>query len=480
MRKHSLEPFISNTDVSDDDRCQLQQLQQSLGLRKEIIGEIEAQVIQAYDQKLQQYEQAFTWASQRQYPLSDEDREFLEYRRQKLSLSKEITDKIEAKVTEIYKPTLPEPEEPVCGGSEQGSLPNNGTCPVLPTATGSFNPIPPVVAPIKKPVTKLGGEHKEKVRRLRLKATVVAALVSVGAIAYYGYTQWQAYFAKAALERTETLKERKEYEECVNQAKAVPQQSLFYTDAQDVLNQCQRLAQDEKWLAQAKELEKKNSFKDAIAAANKIQSNSSFHQEAQPLISQWSLDLLKQAEGRYKESYTSKDLENAIDITKAIPKTSSVAKDAEEAIGKWRTEWNNNENSLKEAQNALKEGNWQKAIDKANKVRLLGQKVEENTLYWQNKMKPLLKKADELIAASNKPRPVPIPRITQFQPIQPRRRPQPVVARRRSQPVVARRRPQPVVARPRVQPVVARPRVQPLVARPRVQPRQSRWNPQKR
>ena len=96
---------------------------------------------------------------------------------------------------------------------------------------------------------------------------------------------------------------------------------------------------------------------------------------------------------------------NAIDITTAIPKTSSVAKKVEEAIGKWRTEWNNNETYLKEAQNALNEKKWRQAIDKANKVRLLGQEVKRTTPYWQNKMKLIIERAEKPIAPINNPPP---------------------------------------------------------------------------
>jgi len=41
------------------------------------------------------------------------------------------------------------------------------------------------------------------------------------------------------LESTKFLKEGKKYEECVNQASAVPQKSRFYADAQNLLNECQ-------------------------------------------------------------------------------------------------------------------------------------------------------------------------------------------------------------------------------------------------
>ncbi len=98
--------------LSDEERQPLQLLQQSLQLRNEIAESIATKVTFFYEQKLQQYDKALTWASQRQYPFSDEDREFLKYRRQQLNLNNNIANLIEAKITETYKQTLPEPKFP--------------------------------------------------------------------------------------------------------------------------------------------------------------------------------------------------------------------------------------------------------------------------------------------------------------------------------------------------------------------------------
>ncbi len=364
--------------LSDEERQPLQLLQQSLELRNEIAESIAAKVTSSYEQKLQQYEKALTWASQRQYPFSDEDREFLEYRRQQLNLSNNIADSIEAKITETYKRTLPERKEPVAPSSEQLSLPNNVIRPPLPT--------------------KPEGKYKENLRRLRLGATVVAALLSVGAIACYAYIEKSA---EAALWRTKTLTERKKYEECANQASLVPQISLFYSDAQYIVNKCQRLAQDEKWLAQAQELAKTSNFKDAIAIANKIQADQSLRASAAHLIAQWSENILKQAEARYKEAHDLQELRNVIDITTAIPKTSSVAKKAEEMKQKWQTEWHKNETYLQAAQNASLKGNWREAIDQVNQIRILGQEVKRDNLYWQNNLKPIIEEAEQRLAGTN-------------------------------------------------------------------------------
>lgn len=252
------------------------------------------------------------------------------------------------------------------------------------------------------PVDEPQGEgNQKKVRRLLLTTTAaMTVVVSMGLGCYYYVKGQTDQSEKKALETIQLLKAGKNYEGCVNQAKAFPQTSPFYADAQNLLNECQSITQGAKLLAKAKELAQENNFKDAISEVSKIHPDSSFFQSAQQLSDQWSPYLIKQAEELYKQSDKFQGLENAIGITKAIPKTSSVAKNAEEMTENWRTEWSNNENYLQAAQNALKQDQWQEAIDKTNKVRLLGQKVKQDTPYWQNKMKPIIEKAEKLIAAS--------------------------------------------------------------------------------
>ena len=258
----------------------------------------------------------------------------------------------------------------------------------------NFKPILPVDEP-------QAGGNPRKVRQLLLTTTAAMTVVVSMGLGWYYYNKGQTnQFEKKALENIQLLKAGKNYEECVNKAKAVSQTSPFYAVAQNLLNECQTLTQEGDLLAKAKELAQEKNFKDALFEVSKIQPDSSSFQAAQPLIIQWSLNLFKQAEELYKQSYKAQSLENAIGMTKAIPKTSSVAKNAEERTNNWRTEWNNNENYLQAAQSALKQDKWQEAIDETNKVRLLGQQVKQDTPYWQNKMKPTIEMAQKLIAAS--------------------------------------------------------------------------------
>ncbi|KJH71953.1 hypothetical protein [Aliterella atlantica] len=395
-----------------EEECQpLQLLQQNLELSNEVTESIATKVTSAYEQKLQDYEKALTWASKRQYPFSDEDREFLEYRRQQLNLRSSIASTIEAKITENYprnniastietkitendprnnianpieaeitendRQTLPELKQFVAPSSEQPSLSGKSICPPLPT--------------------KPKREHKQNPGRVQLKPIVLAAFLGIGAIAYYAYIEQSA---KANLSQAKTLIASKKYAECVAQAKAVPQIALSYGNARSILNQCQSLAQEEKLLTQAQDLAKKNNFQAAIATVNKIQAGSNLRTSAAHLSDRWSENLLKQAQERYKQAHDFQEFKNALDLTTAIPKTSPVAKNAEEMRQKWNTEWRKNETYLEEAQNALLEGKLRQAIDRANQVRILGQEVKRDNLYWQNNLKPIIEEAEQRLAGN--------------------------------------------------------------------------------
>ena len=241
------------------------------------------------------------------------------------------------------------------------------------------------------------GEKKKPVWHLS-KLTAVAAVV-VGIASYYYYTQGQIdQPEKAGVEAIQLLQQGKNYEECVHKAEAVLPTSPFYPKAQNLSNECQRLAQDEKLLTRAQDLAKKHNFKEAISEASKIQLGTS-RPLAQQLSDQWSMNLIKQSEELYEQSSNSKELENVLALIKAIPQTSSVAKSADEMSQKWRTEWNKNEHYLQAANDALKQGKWQEAIDKTHQVRLIGQEVKQNTPYWQNKMKPIIEMAQKRIAS---------------------------------------------------------------------------------
>jgi hypothetical protein len=97
--------------LNNDAYKQLKHLQQSLNLRNEVINVITAQVTQVYESKLQQYEEAFTRNIYQQYPLSDEDCQQLQRLQQSLGLRNEIAKLISEQVTQVYEQKLKQYEE---------------------------------------------------------------------------------------------------------------------------------------------------------------------------------------------------------------------------------------------------------------------------------------------------------------------------------------------------------------------------------
>jgi len=148
------------------------------------------------------------------------------------------------------------------------------------------------------------------------------------------------------LEQIETLLLKGKYEECVNQAKTVPQNSRFYTYTQALLHECQ--------LAQATRFAAQQNFKAAITEASKIPQDC--NQDAQQLIAQWSDNILETT-----NNYQSGKLNDAIAIAKAIPETSPVCKNRA-GINQWSRDWEKNNSYFTAAQKALDEGGWKNAL----------------------------------------------------------------------------------------------------------------------
>lgn len=214
--------------------------------------------------------------------------------------------------------------------------------------------------------------------QLRIGAGITAILISLVA-GYSLYWQPRPSISKT-LERIASLKAAGKYQECVSQAPTVPQNSFFYTDAQALLHECQ--------LAQSKRFAAERQFAAAITEANKIPQSAAFYQDAQQLIAQWSDNILQIATNTYKSG----KLQEAIAIASAIPQTSPVYTKTQGAVKQWQQEWKQNNSYLQAAQTALSEGQWQNAINAANKV--------VDTPYWQQQIKPITQKAESKIVTS--------------------------------------------------------------------------------
>ena len=98
--------FVSATEYKHQPneltRKQLQQTWRSLGLAEEDAKAIESQIIaqvETYQANLQQYEQEFTDATQQQYPLTEDKRRELRLRQQNLNLAYRDVSSIETRIT---------------------------------------------------------------------------------------------------------------------------------------------------------------------------------------------------------------------------------------------------------------------------------------------------------------------------------------------------------------------------------------------
>lgn len=218
---------------------------------------------------------------------------------------------------------------------------------------------------------------KPKQCRLLIGASITT--IALGALGVYAL-YWQPRISvQASLEQIKTQNAEGNYQECVDRATAIHQNSRIYTEAQTLVQQCQ--------LSLAKQLAADSDFAAAIREAAKIPQNSVEYREAWQLISQWSSSILETA----TNNYHSGNLNNAIVIAKTIPEGNSVYPKAQGTIQQWNKEWQKNKSYLQAAQKALNEGKWHNAINEASKVT--------NHPYWQERIESIIQKAESQIAA---------------------------------------------------------------------------------
>ena len=83
------------------------------------------------------------------------------------------------------------------------------------------------------------------------------------------------------------------------------------------------------------------------------------YKEAEPLLQQWSEDLLGVARSRIHQGY----LSEATDMVQHIPPQASVYEQAQGSMRIWQAEWENGEQIARQVQAAINNRNWQDAID---------------------------------------------------------------------------------------------------------------------
>jgi formylglycine-generating enzyme required for sulfatase activity len=119
--------------LSEETRLRLRQMQQQLKLTDGDIAPIEAKIIaevEAYRQKLQQYEQVFATATRQEYPLSEAKRNELRQQQQELGLTDVDVASIVAKITtqiETYNQKLQQYEQAFVKATQRKHYPDEVT-----------------------------------------------------------------------------------------------------------------------------------------------------------------------------------------------------------------------------------------------------------------------------------------------------------------------------------------------------------------
>jgi eukaryotic-like serine/threonine-protein kinase len=215
----------------------------------------------------------------------------------------------------------------------------------------------------------------------------------IGALAA-SYVYWQGLGNNSnrssnsitVVEDVKALKAQAKYEECIAKSTSIASSisdAKIDADLQVVLNQCQ--------LERAKQLAGEQKFDVALARIAQILANSPSYLESQQLIKQWSEQAIALAATKFQNG----DLNSAIALLNAIPKTSPSYSKAQTAITNWKKEWQTAELNFNAAQSALKNNNPQAAINVASKIPKIA--------FWQNKVKPIVDDAVTRLAKINQP-----------------------------------------------------------------------------
>lgn len=217
--------------------------------------------------------------------------------------------------------------------------------------------------------------------------SVIAVIASLA-----GYLIWQQSEVNRKLvmelESANSLKVAGKYQECINRVKGI---STNGSDVrlQGLLQECQNgliETESKSLLLEAKNLAADNKLEDALKTVTKINANSSVYADSLKLAEQWSSSLLDIATKKYQEEGK---LQEAIALLQVIPKNVATGKLIEQLPAKWQSDWKVNENTLKSANNAIKESRWSDAIAESKKI---------TTPYWQKQTEVIVQKANAALA----------------------------------------------------------------------------------
>ena len=224
--------------------------------------------------------------------------------------------------------------------------------------------------------------------RFRFGAAVTAVVIGVVA-GYIGYWQPSSNSSDLGetLEQLTSFKAAGEYQQCINQATTIPEDSRLYGAAQALQQECN--------LAQAQKFAAAGDFPAAIAQASKIPQNTVFYQTAQQLIGQWSNSTLEMA----KHKYNSGKLSEAIALAQAVPATSPIHQQAQGAIKQWHATKKQHEPAAETAAKVTaptKTTNSQPTRPVARKSTPAATKVR--TRYTPRRVKPVVRRIKRPVA----------------------------------------------------------------------------------
>lgn len=310
------------------------------------------------------------------------------------------------------------------------------TAAISPESTDVATPVQPLSTLRSRP--RLNFKQAVAGFRLTRSHLLVGSGIAVAVFALgfgsYAYTLWRATAsARNTLREANELRVGGQYGECITRARTVPEvYASLHSEAQTLIKRCQA----EQLLTQAEAESRQSQFRAAIDLVQQVPQDPDMgdvYQRAQQRIKQWSDRIFQVARNRYDEG----KLAEAIALAEAIPASSPIANQVQEAVEQWTL--------LQNAQQALESGRWQSALNEAEKVK--------DQPPWRDRRQRIIQQAQ---AALTPPAPSP-PR--QSQPAAPRSSP-------------PAPQPAPAAPTPRSAPVAPAPQPQPAA------PRRRNWKPQ--
>ena len=131
-----------------------------------------------------------------------------------------------------------------------------------------------------------------------------------------------------------------------------------------------------------------HSYTNAIAIARDIPDTVYNYQEVQNNINTWSQNILDYATTVYEKGR----LEQAIEITQAVPKNASIKATIPDLISQWQQQEENHKAIVEQAQYFLGTGQWYDAKREA-------EKIPNNFVFWRTKAQSILDRANQQINA---------------------------------------------------------------------------------